>query len=350
MPKAVDPRRTSREFPADQLAAAEGWLASEIGRIRSGGIHSPATVLVDWTGWWWQHTVERVRSPNTARAYLYALRLLADLDRVRLADLRPAHLQAVASGLGGRVGPANIQNVVGVWRRCLASAVKNRLIADNPADGLVVPQAPRRPDGRERGWTAKEVAVLREAIAGHRFEVAYALLLGCGLRLGEVLGLHWANVDLAGHRAWIQDQYTNGHWRPLPKGRNPHWVTLPDFVVAALIRRRDELPPGTRLVMQGNHRPDCPWSSDSVRSDLVALLETIPVRKLPPHAGRHALATYLLDGGVPITTISLMLGHADAGITMRTYVSATDAGRERADALVNDLFPVPSEDAPDPES
>jgi integrase len=218
------------------------------------------------------------------------------------------------------------------------AAVDDELLARNPAKRLVLPKAP--PRSARRHVAPKEAAALRAAIVGHRFEAAYALLLGCGLRIGEVLGLSWANVDLHGRRAWIQRQWTNGQWRELPKGRNPHWIRLPPVVVSALIRHRNSQPEGATLVMQSPYRRKKtgavqPWSAFVVATDLHELVKATGLEAMTFHSARHGLASALLEGGTSPAEIAERLGHSDPSITMRSYVHGSQDGAARADALID---------------
>jgi integrase len=337
LPACVDVRRPAREFRPGQLAEATAWLDGHLNHVAPPT--TPADITLEaWAGQWWETYVEPVSAPNTARHYLYLLQQLAPLYGRPVAEIRPSALQGIVAAFAARVGAATAQQAAGVWRRMLEAAVDDELIVRNPAKRLVLPKAP--PRSARRHVTPREAAMLRAAIVGHRFEAAYALLLGCGLRIGEVLGLSWANVDLHGRRAWIQRQWTNGQWRELPKGRNPHWIRLPPAVVSALIRHRNAQPDGATLVMQSPYRRKKtgavqPWSAFVVATDLHALVRSLGLDDLTPHAARHGLASALLDGGASPAEIAERLGHSDPAITLRSYVHGSQDGAARADALID---------------
>jgi integrase len=336
LPARIDPKRPAREFRPGQLAEAQAWLDA---RTAPPAAMPVATLtLVQWAGLWHARYVAPVSAPNTARHYLYLLQQLEPLYGLPVAEIRPSALQGAVAALAARVGAATAQQAAGVWRRMFEAAVDDELIARNPAKRLVLPKS--APRSARRHVTPKEAAALRAAIVGHRFEAAYALLLGCGLRIGEVLGLSWANVDLHGRRAWIQRQWTNGAWRELPKGRNPHWIRLPPAVVSALIRHRNQQPEGATLVMQSPYRrkktgDQQPWSAFVVATDLHELVRGLGLDDLTPHAARHGLASALLDGGASPAEIADRLGHSDPAITLRSYVHGSQDGAARADALID---------------
>lgn len=347
LPARVSPTRRSRLFPPDAAAEASSWLDSHL--TPAAAAASPADTLADWAGYWHSTFVAPVRPHTTTRLYLYALRRLEPIYSTLLAELRPSQLQAVVGALSGHLSAATLRGVVMVWRRCLDAAVQDGLLTRNPARGLTLPPMERGQRER-RHITAQELAVLWPAIRGHRFEAAYALLLGCGLRIGEILGLSWAHVDLDAATAWIERQYTDGQWRPMPKGRNPHRIPLPPAVVAALRRHRARQPEGAVLVMQSEMTRGrrarrtplagpLPWSAPVVRADFARLLADLKIAPAVPHAGRHGLASFWLDNGVPAAVVAQRLGHAHAGTTLTFYARTGDEGQARADELAAQRLP-----------
>lgn len=344
-PKVIDPEQRSKLFPPGQMDAARAYLAALLAPPPEP-VAAPMLVKT-WGGVWWKTYVEPFSPPNTARGYLYALGKLEPVYGVSLPELRPSMLQAVVGDLATRLDASTVQGIVGVWRRCLDAAVEDQIIARNPArsKSLVVPKTTPKP--KKRHITPAEALLLRDAIVNHRFEAAYALLLGCGLRIGEVLGLAWEHVELHNRRAWIQRQWTNSHWRDLPKGRNPRWVRLPPAVVAALIRHRNDQPAGSVLVMQSPYgrrpgrgrrktsAPPQPWSYHAVVGDLIDVIDALELPPATPHAYRRGLVSMLIDGGAPPSTVAALVGHADANTTMRSYAMPGDAGAQLAADLVD---------------
>ena len=72
----------------------------------------------------------------------------------------------------------------------------------------------------------------------------------------------------------------------------------------------------------------------AVRKRLQTVLERAECRRLRFHDLRHTFATVALQSGVDVKTVSAMLGHYDAGFTLRTYTHATpDMMREAADTM-----------------
>lgn len=339
------PSRKSKDFPPGQMVEAVAWLDAMLAPATAEPIASAVT-LAEWGGTWHQTYVAPIRPPNTVKWSLYALGKLSHLYTLELIAVRASMLQATVGTLSATLGPATVQAIVGVWRRCFTAAVDDELLTRNPAARLTLPRAvPRQV---KRHVTAAEVALLWPKIVGQRFEAAFALLLGCGLRIGEVLGLRWEHVDFRRHRVWIQFQWTNSHFRDLPKGRNPHWARLPPAVEAALIRHQGRQPAGAVFVLQSPHdslfgpgprgrrKPQTrPWSAQMIRNDLTAIVKDLGLDEMTPHAARRGLVSALLDGGVSPAVVAEIAGHADQATTLRSYAGRNDDARARAAEVVD---------------
>ena len=64
-------------------------------------------------------------------------------------------------------------------------------------------------------------------------------------------------------------------------------------------------------------------SPDSVLHMLHRVLKRAGLPKVRFHDLRHTFATLALQNGVDVKTVSSMLGHYDAGFTLRTYTHVT---------------------------
>lgn len=342
LPASIDPKRKAKEFRPGQMAQAVAWLDSFL--YPTPALPSATMTVGEWTGHWHSTYIEPMHPDTTARRILHSLKKLAPIYATLITDVRPSGLQAILGPLAGRLAAETLRGIAGDWRRCFEAAVDDELLLRNPARRLSTPRPV--PKEAKRHVSPEEVRLLWPAIRSERFEVAYALLLGCGLRIGEVLGLHWSNVDLNNRRAWIQHQWVDSQMRDLPKGRNPHWVTLPTRVVAALIRHHNDQPEGALLVMQspnvnhhghkkrGKRAEPRPWSAQSVRHDLLGIIKRLEMDPLTPHAFRRGLVTALLDGGASPAVTADRVGHRNTATTLNHYGQVSRGANDLANEIV----------------
>jgi len=117
-----------------------------------------------------------------------------ELGRLRLDGLTPAHLAAGYDRLLGRgLSPKSVLNTHRLLHRALSDAVRWGMLVRNPCD-LVDPPRAQRP--AVRALDAEEVSRLLAACAGDDPGPLVTVAMLTGLRLGELLGLTWDDIDL----------------------------------------------------------------------------------------------------------------------------------------------------------
>jgi integrase len=179
-------RRAVADALRDELKAAEeGTLIDD----------KRQTVQQYLTRWLRDVAQPRIR-PRTFVTYEAAIvhHIEPHIGRIRLAKLTPQHLQAWLASLveqGVSVGRRRYARVV--LRNALNTAIRWRLVSVNSATLIDAPRATRR---EIRPLTPEEAKAFLTAAKGHPLEAFFVVALACGLRLGEALGIQWADVDL----------------------------------------------------------------------------------------------------------------------------------------------------------
>jgi integrase len=268
---------------------------------------------------------------------------LKQLSRLQAADVQ----QWLAAELAKGSRPETVTKWLNHLRIALSQALKWRLVAENMASLATSPRTERRAIP-ELPFTAPEK--LLEAVQGARYEAAYYLALGLGLRIGEVLGLRWEDVDLERrlvtvkrslqrlNRAWaLQEPKTEAGIRR---------VGLPRLVVEALrahrIRQHEE-----RLRIGESWGAGGEWGNlvftdplgdpawaEVVRQHLYDHLAAAGLPRIRPHDLRHGMVSLLLNEGVSLAGVSKLAGHASVGITSDRYGHLTDrVAIEAADVM-----------------
>lgn len=90
--------------------------------------------------------------------------------------------------------PANIEKVIKLLRSAFKQAVRWEVIARNPFDFVTLPKVERKP--REI-WTAEIIRKALDSCKDAKLFVAMNLAFACSLRVGEILGLTWDNVNIS---------------------------------------------------------------------------------------------------------------------------------------------------------
>ena len=279
---------------------------------------------------------ERNASAHTLRSYGEDLTLfcayLAEAEKSDEVDPTAAdarRLRAYSAWLSGRgYAPGTIARRLASLRSFFRHQRRVGRVQGDPAAGLRNPKQPRRLPHPLR---AEDVAGLLDSIptaeaAGVRDRAMFETLYGGGLRVGELVALDVADLDLEvglarargkGRRerlcpvgpeavTWLT------HWLPL---RRPGRAGEP-----ALFLNRF----GTRLTAR------------SVGRSLEAYLAASGLDpRSSPHTLRHSFATHLLDGGADLRSVQELLGHRRL-TTTQIYTHVT---RERLLDAYNDAHP-----------
>jgi integrase len=294
---------------------------------------------------WLETVVRRTVKASTYASYSYILTkyVLPELGSMRLEKLTTPRIQKLINDLTDHdLSPSTVRNAYVRLRTMLAVAVSYRLIPHNVAAGVVLPKLG---SGPPRALTVAEAQAFIAALGTVRNTVAFHLLLGLGLRRGEVLGLRWADIDweaqtikvtqqvqLVGQKVVISTPKTEGSTRLLP---------LTATMLAALAQKRAAQEEERTALGAAWHDHGLIFASETGTPtsprNLYRTFEVARARATLPdvrlHDLRHTCATLLGELGVAEGVIGALLGHVPGNITQH-YARATLAAMREAVALL----------------
>ena len=161
--------------------------------------------------------------PRTLEKYEGAIRVHITplLGRVRLSELTEEHIVELVSEMQ-RAGyaPWTIRGVLTPLGRILGHAARRGVIASNPMLRLERGERPAVGRREQRVLTREEIGQLLAAARGV-FRPLLATAVFTGLRLGELLGLVWANVDFDAGFIRVRRQLDRDGSRVEPKTPRP---------------------------------------------------------------------------------------------------------------------------------
>jgi integrase len=310
--KGADPAAEKRaKRKATTIAElCDSYLAdAEAGRLLTRGkAKKPATLAID------KGRIERHIKPVLGRMAVAAVER-EDVERFMhaVADGETATRNKTGKRGLARVtgGKGTATRTVGLLGAIFTYAVRHRMRADNPAHGVI-----RFADGRrERRLSDHEYLAFGKALRAAEgaavwpAAVAAARFLGLtGWRKGEVLGLRWAEVDLARRTATLADSKTGRSIRPLSHAACDVLRALPPMTSELVF-------PATRGDGYMAGFPKL-WARTAKLGELSA--------DVTPHVLRHSFASLAADLGYSEPTIAALVGHKGRSITSR-YVHSADA-------------------------
>jgi integrase len=359
-----------------------GYTSCALARVaRENLLASPRGLVAGrvWTVERWLRTwldlVDVYLRPTTLRGYREHVHryLLPSLGHHTLAELGTRDVQQMLRGLathrtltGRLMAPATIARILATLRTALAAAVREGLIAVNPAAAARVP----RPAGchpvvwtskREQAWRAGEprppvavwdthhLAAFLRGCRDDRFFALWWLAALCGLRRGELCGLTWSTVDLAERTLTVAEQVVcvDGriHVGPPKSLASRRTIALDDATVAVLRhhRRQQQAEAEEWTVDSRGHvftLPDGRPVLPSVASH--TFTRRVRAQHLPPvrlHDLRHGAASLNFAAHDDLKAVQALLGHSSPVTTAKIYISVLpELARRRAQATANMLL------------
>jgi integrase len=321
---------------------AEAALRAYLVDADRGLVALPSRMTVEQYLAGWLDAVEPTLAVTAATNYRTLVRcyVVPHLGARRLTALRPDHFVSayrallVGGGRGGRpLSPTTVRTVHRVLSKALSDAVRDGVLARNPATVVPLPKA-SRPEMQV--WNRAQLQQFLPVAAEDRLYAAWALALLCGLRRGELAGLRWADVDLEqGVVRVAMQRTTDATWgvvEKAPKGTSRRTVDLGPALMEALVRHRQHAEVEAAAVGPGYWRSGLifvredgePFHPDRLRElfQAVARRAGVPVIRL--HDARHSCATLALDAGLHPKVVQQLLGHSSWSVTMDLYSHRVD--------------------------
>ena len=212
----------------------------------------------------------------------------------------------------------------------LDRAVKERLIVRNPADDCVPPKIPKH---EMKILPPEQIKSYLTAANQRGVLPMFYLELVSGLRKGELVALLWSDLDIKNRTISVSKQYIKNPNGELTLSRpktetSVRKVSIPQMAVDLLIQEHEKHP-GNPYMFPSPITGEM-YYPDSVVNLHKKILKDAGLGHIRFHDLRHTFATLALQNGVDIKTVSSMLGHYDAGFTLRTYTHATRQKQDEA--------------------
>jgi integrase len=284
------------------------------------------------------------------------------LGNVKLSNLRSEdidqYLKDCLTSGGAKSTPLASQTVKHHYRvlfSALKQAVRWNRIPRNPMENVDPPVVKKK---KVIPLEPSDVSKLIAGIKGTEFELPAALALATGMRLGEVLGLHWTEVDLEKREIKVIqtiEQTKEGIRLKEPKSNAGYRrIKLPKVTVNAL-RGFKTKQMRDRLKFRMAWDPKGPVFSNPAGELTIPRNFTNAFSRTATKAGlkgghfhllRHTHASQLIKDGVNIKTVSSRLGHSSIVVTLDVYshlmAEMDNAAADAIDAVYGGILGTPS--------
>jgi integrase len=229
----------------------------------------------------------------------------------------------------------------------LGDALRWGLVGRNAA---ALAHGPRVQRPELKVFSTEQAQRFLQVIKGERLEAFFCTAVATGLRLGELLGLRWSDVDLDGGsltvRQALQRQGKEVRFVEPKSKQSRRRLNLPMFAVSALTHHRDRQVADRRLAGSRWIDTGLVFTSSigtalderNVRRSFKEVLRGAELPDLRLHDLRHTTATLLLTQGVHPRVVMETLGHSQVSLTLDTYSHVlpglqAEAARRLEDAI-----------------
>ncbi len=353
-PEGLTPKKEQDEIERQ----ADAWEQAQKNEYKS--THSKEDrdkiTLTDFVRnhWWIDHVMDGTHTPSSIAFYGYMSDDILEYfgDKIKLSSIDAETVKRYVKYLntkavtkrGEPYSKTTIQHHFGTLRNILQYARRFHYIVSDPTQDLTQKEKPHR--------DTKKVDFLKSEDA-KRFLLCLEdeplfwkcfmnVLITCGLRRGECIGLQWRDIDpdkltLTVERNVTMDANSDNKLR-IGSTKTGEGRTVPISVrvyglLMQLKREQEErlnmtMAPGA-FVFCREYDPQKPiYPSEPTRwqSKFVAR-HNLP--SVSPHDLRHTAATLALEAGANLKEVQQLLGHKDPSTTMAFYTGVSEEQQRR---------------------
>ncbi len=318
--------------------------------------------LGDWLDAWLEQYAKPSIRPTTYDNYEMVIRLhiKPSLGHIKLEKLQPGDIQ---SFYNTKLEKGNIRTKKGLSPRtiriahvilheALEQALKEERINRNPVDFC----SPPKVEKREVSYlTPEEEKKFLQALEGEPLAAAFILLLGTGIRRGELLGLRWQDIITTPDGTFlnIRQQLVKAKidgkqrliFQPPKSDKGRRTIPLLDWGIEALKKHREKQ--NEQKIKCGKKYEDHdlvfatatgrPINPRNFHRTFKRILAKAGIPDIRLHALRHTFATRLGEANIHPKVMQELLGHSSVSLTLGTYTHVLPKLKQEAVVTLDNL-------------
>ncbi|MGX7201509.1 amino transferase [Enterococcus plantarum] len=284
--------------------------------------------LLDWTTYWLETFVRPKVKSSTYASYKNKMdvHVLSRIGSIKLQKLKQSDIDSLLQEMDLTLKASSIRSIFSVLKNCLGKAISLNLLVENPCMGLELPKARRK---TVKALSIKDQAKLVKEINRNQKFFSIILALQTGLRIGEICGLKWEDIDFENNTLGvnrtvlrIQSEDKAGRKTEIveitPKSENSQ-RKIP--IAKSLKKNLLELQKVSTsdYVISNKHKALEPRT---IAYRFQIIRKKIGLENFSFHSLRHTFATRCLEAGGNIATISSLLGHSSTKMTLDCYTNS----------------------------
>lgn len=364
----------------NQSEAYEAGMAAYTQYKQTGKSFTPSNISVsDYMDYWIDNYCKVNLKANTTSTYKKKIDLYIKpaIGSYYLKDIEPSLLQELINNLFNTGMSRNsLGNVKGILTKSFAYAKTTaRFINDDPSATISLPLPRAKAEVKTKKkvrvvWTNEQLDTVFKTFAqGHIYHMPLLLAYRCGMRLGEIFGLMWDDIDFDNGILSINRQVQNHDdkwYLENPKYDSFRTIELDDTTLSELKRmyehekeceqyyneyynyiycetleddsKRLTYEPAGESIHMVLVRDDGSWIQPRTMMHCFNVIHhKLGFTELDFHSLRHTHASNLLAKGADVKYVQERLGHKNVATTLDIYAHVTETMRERNKDILNTL-------------
>lgn len=269
------------------------------------------------------------------------------LGKYKLEELKPIHLQNYVDDLVGILAPQTIKIHINILNLALKKAYRLRLIRENIFECIELPKVKKF---KNNIYNKTDMVKLLQVCKGSSLELQIYLASGLGLRISEVLGLTWDNIDfientITINKITVRDNNTVILKSPKTES-SERTISAPKEIINLLREhKRNQLEDKLKGKIKNNlnllffDKNENPIAQDVLSKKFNRFLKDNDLDHIRFHDLRHSHVTLLINSKVPIKVISERVGHSNVNTTLNIYAhTLKEMDSEASDKISEVLF------------
>lgn len=337
---------------------AQSELIKILNQMENNTFVNPEKVtLEEYMNQWFEDYVKSKLAPKTVQGYKYIIEkhINPSIGHIPIQKLQPVQIQQCYSNKlesgridnNGGLSTKSVIHIHRVLRKALYNAEKMQLIQRNPADFVELPKLKKY---KANVYDESQVKALLEAAKDADMYLSILLAVSLGLRLGEVFGLQWKDINFDNNTIIIQRALSLVNRKLIfhePKTEKSNRViVVSDSIIKELEIQHEKQEESKSIMGQAYKDSDLvncyddgkPNNPSNFTHRFAKLLKRYELPHIRFHDLRHTNATLMLKQNIPAKVASERLGHSTVSITLDLYSHILRDMQEEAAKKIDKLI------------
>lgn len=325
-------KREYHSFPT--LSEAKRFQAHCQGQLYANGYVAKSDITVKAVAEEWFASVKNNLKPTTARGYKVNIynHILPHIGSVPVQALKSSTIKDMISSLGKELSATSIKYILRNLSQILKYAEQRSYIVKTPMKFVAIPKSSKP---KFATYSVAELVRLLKAVKGTDMELPIRIESETGLRLGELLGLSWNDINFDKKTITVNKtvSYVEGKiYITSPKTtKSNREIVVSAALIEAIKSYKEESikrPKGyeNKYNLLFHKNDGQPLTNSSFSAKFASVLKRNGLKHIRFHDLRHTHASLLYNQyGLNIKSVSDRLGHSKISTTMDHYIGGTDA-------------------------